>query len=487
MSTSSPKSSRKSARLASGARSVALAACAAVFVAACGAGGGGDASIGLPPGQGPINWGAVQTLASNTSSSSLAVTPPAATIDGNGLASVLWSQKGMPLPGGGASLVPLIGVADSNGGTTFGAAQAIEQSGSFGAGDQISDLIARAGTGNTAVWRRRLASNGSTQIGSANREASGWGIEYYPSNRPLNAFPQELAYAVNARGTRVAVWTEADVLNNGVRRVQLSVRAGAAGWSQALAVSGTTQDASEPAVAIDLNGLAMIVWRQGNAPGILRARSYNTESAQFGLEVDVDPGQLTNDMRNPRVVALGPGSFLATWEQAGAGGAYDLRANTGSAASWSNISAQLEVGAGTVEQSLVVAGPLGAAYAVWRQNQAVHFARYTTAAGIWSLARQVNSGQAGTSSEPRVAVDGNGNAIFVWLQTSAGGVDDLFYATFTASNGAISGAFQLDTETTGAAESPSLSVAANGAAVVAWLQNVAGQTNPNVVARVFRP
>jgi hypothetical protein len=463
-----------------------LAACAAAFIAAC-SGGGGDAGIGLPPGQGPINWGAVQTLASNTSSSPLAVTPPAATIDGNGLASVLWSQIGMPLPGGGTSAVPLVGAADSGSGTTFGAAQAIEQSASFSAGDQISDLSARAGTGNSAVWRRRLASNGSTQVSSAAREAVAWGAENIAS-RPVGAFPQSLAYAVNSAATRVAVWTEVDVAAGGTRRVQLSFRTGATGWTQQLAVSGTTQDASEPAVAIDLNGLAMIVWRQGNAPGILRARSYNTQSGQFGLELDVDPGQLTNDMRNPRVVALGPGSFLATWEQAGAGGTYDLRANTGSAASWSNISAQLEVGAGTVDQSLVVAGTLGTAYAVWRQNQAVHFARYTTAAGTWSLARQVNSGQAGTSSEPRVAVDGSGNAIFVWLQTPAGGgVDDLFYATFTASNGAISGAFQLDTETTGAAESPSLSVAPNGAAVVAWLQKVAGQTNPNVVARVFRP
>ncbi|GIL05622.1 MAG: hypothetical protein BroJett031_21420 [Betaproteobacteria bacterium] len=483
MSTSSPKWSRKSARRASGARNAALAAVAAAFVAAC-SGGGGDAGIGLPPGQGPINWGAVQTLATNASANASSVTSPAATIDGNGLASVLWSQIGMPLPGGGFSTVPLVGAADSSSGTTFGAAQAIELSAGFSAGDQISDLSARAGTSNTAVWRRRLASNNSMQIGSANREAGGWGVEYYPSNRPVNALTQELAYAANTSGTRVAVWTESDVQFNGVRRVQLSVRSGAAGWSQALSVSGTTQDASQPTVAIDSAGVAMIVWRQGAATGVLRARSYNTTSGQFGNELEVDPGQFTNDTRNPRVVALAPGSFLATWEQAGVGGAYDLRANTGSATAWQNVSATLELGAGTVDQSLVVAGPNATAYAVWRQNSTIFFSRY--AAGTWSVARQVSGTVA--SHTPRVAVDGSGNAIFVWLQAPAGGgLDDLFYATFTASNSAISGAFQLDTETTGAAASPSLSVAANGAAVVAWLQSVGGQNNPNVVARVFRP
>lgn len=479
MSTSSPKWSRKSGRRASGVLSAGLVAAAAALLAACGS-GGGDAAIGLPPGQGPIGWGPVQTLATNANT----VTPPAATIDGNGLASVLWSQIGMPLPGGGVGTVPLVGAADSGSGTTFGAAQAIELSAGFGAGDQISDLSARAGTSNTAVWRRRLAANNGTQIGSAAREAGGWGVEYYPSSRPVNALTQELAYAVNAGGTRVAVWTEADVLLNGVRRVQLSVRSGATGWSQAVSVSGTAQDASQPTVAIDSAGVAMIVWRQGSAPGLLRARSYDTATGQFGNELEVDPGQFTNDMRNPRVVALAPGGFLATWEQAGGGGAYDLRANTGSATAWQNVSATLELGAGTVDQSLVVAGPNATAYAVWRQNGAIFFNRY--AAGAWSVARQV--GGTAVSHSPRVAVDGNGNAIFVWLQTPAGGgFDDLFYATFTASNSAISGAFPLDTEATGAAASPSLAAAHNGAAVVAWLQSVANQTNPNVVARVFRP
>lgn len=76
----------------------------------------------------------------------------------------------------------------------------------------------------------------------------------------------------------------------------------------------------------------------------------------------------------------------------------------------------------------------------------------------------------------------------MWLQKPGGSApDDLFYATFTAANGTVSGAYQLDTEASGAAASPSLSVAADGGAVVAWLQHVGAQLHPNVVARVFRP
>lgn len=480
MSTSSPKWSRKSARRASGARNAALAAVAAAFVAAC-SGGGGDAGIGLPPGQGPINWGAVQTLATNATN----VTPPAAVFGANGTVSVLWSQIGMPV-NGMPSTVPLVGVRENTiGTTTFTPAASIDETLAFDAADVITQLRAERSTfGSMAVWRRQLSGSG-TRLVSAVREANGWGVR--PIDTPSALLvADELTFAANDAGAQVAVWTEQQV--TGERLVMVSARSGAGGWSAKVpAQTNTSATGSQPAVAIDANGAAMIVWREQAQSGIalIRARSYDTNSpTPFGSVLPVDTAQ-ASDGRNPRVTALGPGQFIATWEQqALASAAFDLRAATGTAASWLPKPDPLELGAGTVEQSQLVAGPGGTAYSVWRQNNAVFFARF--AAGQWSLARQVSGTVA--SHTPRVAVDGNGNAVFVWLQTPSGStVDDLFYATFTASNSAISGAFQLDTETTGAAASPSLSVAANGAAVVAWLQSVGGQNNPNVVARVFRP
>jgi hypothetical protein len=234
----------------------------------------------------------------------------------------------------------------------------------------------------------------------------------------------------------------------------------------------------------------MIVWREQAAggTGLIKARTYDTNAqAPLGTVLPVDPAQGSTEGRNPRVAALGGGRFVAIWEQqALASTAFDLRAATGTAAAWQPNVGPLESGAGDVDQSLLVAGPAGTAIAVWRQNDAVFFARYVSASGQWSVARQV--GSTGASHTPRVAVAGNGNAIFVWLQKPGGSApDDLFYATFTASNGTVSGAYQLDTEASGAAASPSLSVAADGGAVVAWLQHVGAQLHPNVVARVFRP
>lgn len=480
MSTSSPKWSRKSARRASGVLSAALAAAGAALLAACGS-GGGDASIGPPPAQGPINWGPVQTLAADARSA----TPPAAVFGVNGSVSVLWSQIGMPV-NGMPSAVPLVGVRENTSGTTtFTPTASIDETQAFNAADVITQLGAeRSAFGSLAVWRRQLSGSG-TRLVSAVREANGWGVR--PIDTPSALLvADELTFAANDAGAQVAVWTEQQV--TGERLVMASARSGAGGWSAKVpAQTNTSATGSQPAVAIDANGVAMIVWREQAQSGIavIRARSYDTNSpTPFGSVLPVDTAQ-ASDGRNPRVAALGPGQFVATWEQRVlASAAFDLRAATGTAASWLPKPDPLELGAGSVDQSLVVAGPAGTAYSVWRQNNAVFFARI--AAGQWSLARQVSGTAA--SHAPRVAVDGNGNAIFVWLQTPAGGgFDDLFYATFTASSSVISGAFQLDTEATGAAASPSLAVAPNGAAVVAWLQSVANQTNPNVVARVFRP
>jgi hypothetical protein len=480
MSTSSPKWSRKSARRASGVLSAALGAFAAALIVACGSAANGDAGIGLSPPQGPINWGAVQTLAINPAG----VTPPTAVFGADGAVSVLWSQIGMPVAGV-PSPVPLVGVRENTTGTTtFTAAEAIE-TGTPGTTDQIHELDARRSMASvSAVWRRRIGTGGDRLISSL-RHPAGWTQESI-RNASTAASAAELTFATNDAGVRVAVWTEL-VLPANVRLVQLSVRQAGAGWSTPVVVqTNQAVNGASPAVAVDSTGVAMIVWRQGDAPGLIRARTFDTTSGTFRDEFAVDSTQIVNDGRDPRVAPLGGGRFVATWEQAGGGGAYDLRANTWTGAAWLITPRTIELGSGTVAQSVLVPGPLASAFAVWTQNNTVFFVRYTDATGNWSDARQVS----GTvvSHTPRVAVDGNGNAIFVWLQTPSGSMpDDLFYATFTASTSTISGAFQLDTETTGAADSPSLSVAANGAAVVAWLQNVAGQTNPNVAARVFRP
>lgn len=487
MSTNLPKWSGKSGRRASGATdrrvvvarrtppAAALFACA--LLVACGSGGAPDVGSGTPAPAGPINWGAEQTLATNPPG----VTPPTAVFGVNGTAAVLWSQVGMPLPGSGTpSTVPLVGVRESSAGATFATAEAVETPlVAFAPTDTIAELSAApSGAGTAAVWRRGVPGIPGDRLGSVLREAGGWSFETIGPTVATTAAAAGLVSAVNAAGARVAVWTE---LVGATRLVRLSTRTAGASW--AAPISFSAADSDSPAVAIDTAGMAMVVWRQGT-PGLIRARSFDTASATPGVELPVDATQITNDGRNPRVIAIGANQFVTTWEQAGGGGAYDLRANRGSSAAWLNAQQTVDTSAATADQSRLAAGTAGAVYVVWRQSNAVFLSRFNAGSGLWTVPSEVGLNLTGASANPQIATDGNGNAVIVWVES--GTTNDVVYAQFTASNAALSSAFPLETQA-GEASAPSVSMAANGAAVVSWLQAVTAQANPNVVARVFRP
>lgn len=468
----SPKWSGKCGRRASGAAEALAALFACAALAACGSGGAPDVGSGTPPPAGPVNWGVEQTLATNA----VAVSAPTAVFGVNGAAAVLWGQAGLPnaLPG-----VPLVGVRESVSGVTFDAVQVVDGLGVQSPSDTIHELTSSpSATGSAAVWRRTEAQLPGTRLSTVLRGANGWGYQAIWGGIAAASDARDLAFAINGAGAQVAVWTE---LVGGVRVVRLSRRNGNGSWAEPISFSGAGADV--PAVALDAAGLAMVVWRQG-APGLIRARTFDTASATPGLELPVDATQIANDGRNPRVVAIGANDFIASWEQAGGGGAYDLRANRGNAAAWLNNPLTVDLSAATVDQARIAAGPTGTAYAVWRQSNTVFLSRFSTGSGLWTAPSQLGVGLTGSSAGPQVAVDGSGNALMAWVQTAA--TTDLVYALFTASNASLSSAFPLDSQA-GAVSSPSLSMASGGAAVVSWLQAVAGQASPNVLARVFRP
>lgn len=475
MSTNSPKWSVRFGRAASGAvdmrraRGVAaLFACA--WLASCGSGGGTpDVGSGTPTPPGPIAWGAEQTLATDVP----ALTGPAAAFGDDGRAVVIWAQTGIGTPND----VPFVGVRESTTGVAFAALEVIEPSlAQFAPDDTIADLAAApsAGGGTLAAWSRTVPDLSAVRLGAALRQPANWTFDEIATSGDA----AELAVATNEIGDRVAVWTES---LSGVRTVRVAWRrVSDAGWQGPENVSDAVIHSESPAVAIDENRVAMIVWRQGSAPGQIRARSLQVASGMPGIDQPVDPQ--VNDQRNPKVVPLNTGQFVATWEQAGAGGFWDLRANRGTMADWENGSVLLELGAGTVDASNLVAGPNATAYAVWRQNNAVFFSRLS--GGLWSDARQLGATLAGTASGPQVAVADDGNAVFTWVQSSV--TNDLMYALFTPGNGTLSAAFPLESQA-GDVLAHALAVASNGAAVVSWSQAVAGQPNPNLLARVFRP
>jgi hypothetical protein len=270
---------------------------------------------------------------------------------------------------------------------------------------------------------------------------------------------------------------------NGVPQVQLRTRRiGVADWSApALPVQTDPGiESGQPALAVDANGLVMIAWRRGGANGELRARSFDAITGISGSELTVNPNQL--DQRNPRVVAVAANQFVIAWEQL-SGGIYDLRATRGSNTSWLANPPAVDARAESVGNARLMAGPNASALVLWQQADTLFASRFSGA--NWSQPVQLGTGLSGVARDLRAGIDGNGNAIAVWTQTGSNGVPDLYFATVTGTAPVASTPTLLESEA-GSADSPALGVNAAGGAVVAWLQSVAGQAQPNVVARVAR-
>jgi hypothetical protein len=473
------------------ARRATLAAlfAAAAVVACGGSGGGGGGGVLPPPGPppGPIAWGDATVLATNATG----VTAPAATIGATGTAAVLWSQIGLLLPGTMApSAVPLVAAAE-NAGTTGSAAWAaltvVEMPpGTAAANDVVSGLAARQTAGAaSAVWAR--AQPGIvTRLRQTQREASGW------SDDPIDAVAaattvQALTFAAaGGSAVRAAAWVEADATTS---TVWASLRAPGVGWSQKVQLSAAGQLASAPSIAVDDSGNVLAVWREAGsavANGRIWSRSLASGSAAWSIAAPVtDAGSPDSD--RPQVVATSTATqFMAAWEQRGLGNLYDIRAaRSTSLTTWPALTTLLEQNQlGDALEVRLTASGTGRVYAAWWQNNRLWFNRF---GGLnWDLAAsELSVAEVGTVRAPQIAADANGNFIAVWRRT-AGALDDLYYTYYRLSDSTLSPPALLETGA-GAVSSPALAVNASGAAVVAWLQAVAGQTNPNLVARLYRP
>jgi hypothetical protein len=106
----------------------------------------------------------------------------------------------------------------------------------------------------------------------------------------------------------------------------------------------------------------------------------------------------------------------------------------------------------------------GNAIAAWSEAGGVSAAYFT--AGAWRSPVQLS---VGTAAAPQAGIDSAGNALIAWMEKDASGLDNIVAARMTAA-GIASPARILDSLAAPAA-APSVAVAPNGNALVAWLQD----------------
>jgi len=331
--------------------------------------------------------------------------------------------------------------------------------------------IAASAKGNVFVlW---LQHNGSNYSAWANRYLPniGWGQAVaLEGTHEFDSFDPTIA--VDKNGNALALWDRYDGTHWSVYADRYTV---GAGWSGAQVITNSVASSGTiPEVAFDNNGNAIAVWAQYADDGTqsIIADRYAVGSGWSAPVVINDGDDATNQL-SARIDFDAQGNAIAIWQanrngvtliwsnRYVAGGNWGTPQIIQSDQTTNAFSPQLDV------------GDNGDAIAVWEQADNVYASRYVVGSG-WSAATVLSSTN---GYGPQVAVNGKGDAIAVWTQvivTNNGSeipsTRGIIWGSRYTTGGGWEAATLLQSPNGFSADSPQITIDANGNGLAAWNQ-----------------
>jgi hypothetical protein len=221
-------------------------------------------------------------------------------------------------------------------------------------------------------------------------------------------------------------------------------------------------------IATDTNGNAVAVWQLlYSGPSSIYAN--HLSAGIWGTATKIDAG--TGDAYFPQVAMDNKGNAIAAWQQIDSSGHSSIYANRYSAGVWGTAKL-LDTATGEAGSPQIAVDSSGNAIVVWVQNLSDSqspfdtFARRFTA-GVWGAVDRLSYGY-DDASDPHIAMDNNGHAIAVWVQS------DLIYAAKLSAGAWSSSGLWSDSSPielfVGVASYPNVVMDSNGNALVVWVQ-----------------
>jgi microcompartment protein CcmK/EutM len=267
--------------------------------------------------------------------------------------------------------------------------------------------------------------------------------------------------AVDPAGNAVVVWLGSDGAHD---RVQVRRRSASGSLSAVQTLSAAGQDATDPQVALDALGNAVVVWTRsdGNHDRIQVRR----RSVSGSLSAVQTLSAVGGDAFGPQVAVGANGNAVVVWERYnGTDNRIQVRrrAAGGSLTAVQNLSPS---GQHAYEPQVAVDAN-GNAVVVWYRFDGAHdriqVRRRTAAGGLSAVQTLSPAGQ--NASNPQVAVDPDGNAVAAWRRFD--GTKWRIQVRRRAAGGSLS-AVQTLSDAGQDASDPQVAVDRNGNAVVAW-------------------
>ncbi len=250
--------------------------------------------------------------------------------------------------------------------------------------------------------------------------SSSWGEPATVGPNGKSSSPS-LQVAIDSAGNALAVWKKSDGEHFNIWWNRYTVDS--SGWgTPALLEDNDSGNTSSPQVAINSAGNALAVWQQSDGTRTSIWSNRYTVGSNWGEPMLVEDNDSGN-ASSPRVTIDVNGNALVVWRQfEGTSSNFSIWSNRYTVGSDWGKAAALEFNENSSASNPRIAfDSIGNALAVWQErngtpsNDSIWSNRYTTSSG-WGEAELLESNDDGNAYNPQVAIDTSGNAVAIWLQ-----------------------------------------------------------------------
>ena len=293
------------------------------------------------------------------------------------------------------------------------------------AGAAVRSQIAIDSLGNAlAVWEQWDGTRNNIWANRYTASSATWGTAVLIETNNLgDVFVPQIVF--DASGTAMAVWEQSDGTRNNIWANRYTVVTDS--WGGAVLIeTNDVGSATMPQIAIDARGNAISVWYQSDGTrNNIWANRYNATTKSWGVAVLIETG--AGNASDPQIAIDSSGNALVVWTQDGSTTSverYDIWANRYTVnTGWGTPTLIETDNAGWAVGARIAFDVSGNALAVWQQGgdasgiprYDIWSNRYTVGTG-WGTAALIETDNVGDANSPQIAFDGSGNAMSVWYQ-----------------------------------------------------------------------
>ncbi|WP_298622295.1 DUF4347 domain-containing protein, partial [uncultured Zoogloea sp.] len=296
--------------------------------------------------------------------------------------------------------------------------------------------------------------------------------------------------AMDANGNFVVVWesNSQDGSRYGIYAQRYN-SSGVAQGSEFRVNTTTTYDQLEAAVAMDASGNFVIAWHSWSQDAVntdgIYAQRYNSSGVAQGSEFLVNT-YTTDNQTEPSVAMDASGNFVIAWQSFGQDGdnegIYAKRYNSSGVVQGSEFHVSTYT---TSNQDLPVVAmdSSGNFVVVWESNQdgsgnGIYGQRYNSSGAVQGGEFRINTTTINQQQNPVVTMLAGGGFVVVWQSTSQdGSFDGVYMRQYDSSGTALTAETLVNTTTTDYQDVPSIAADEKGHLVVVWHGNGPGDTD----------